>query len=310
MERKILIALDGATHSGFALKYALAASKLIEELHYVLVWAHPKISEIMMAEAKTDFKVRREVERLVDKQRAAAKALLDEGRGALLRGGVAEARITTRALAYGQGIAQDLIAYAEKGRLDAIVAGRRGISGLQAFFMGSVSSNLVQQSMEIPVWVVGGKVTPRRILVAVDGRENALRALDHVAFMLGPPKEVRLTLVHMRPRLRDYCEIEIGDVDPETEARMVARDPVGCVANFYPKVQAKLKTFGFDPDHVTFKALDTLTSVAGGIVKEAEKGDYDTIVLGRRGGEARGFTGRVSHHVLNSVDDRAIWIVP
>jgi nucleotide-binding universal stress UspA family protein len=310
MEKKILIALDDATHSRFALKYALAAAELIDELHYVLVWAHPKISEIMMAEAKTDFKVRREVERLVRKQRAAAEALLQEGRETLLRGGVAEARITTKALAYGQGIAQDLIAFAENGRLDAIVAGRRGISGLQAFFMGSVSSNLVQHSMEIPLWVVGGKVAPHNILVAVDGRENALRALDHLAFMLGPPKEARLTLLHMRPRLRDYCEIDIDAVDPEVEARIVATDPLGCVADFFPKVQAKLAAFGFDPERLAFKTLDTLTSVAGGIVKEVQKGDYDTIVLGRSGSDSKGFTGRVCHHVLNSVTDRAIWVVP
>jgi hypothetical protein len=82
------------------------------------------------------------------------------------------------------------------------------------------------------------------------------------------------------------------------------------VADFFPNVQAKLKEFGFEPERVAFKPLDTLTSVAGGIVKEVQKGDYDTIVLGRRGGGAQAFTGRVCHHVLNAVADRAIWIVP
>ncbi|MDJ0782262.1 MAG: universal stress protein [Desulfosarcinaceae bacterium] len=310
MQKKILIALDDSTHSRYALKYGLAAAKVVDDLHFVLVWAHPEISPIMMEEARTDVKVRREVERLSRKQQDAAKALLQEGQDTLMRGGVAEANIQTTALAYGRGIAQDLIGYAERQRLDAIVAGRRGISGLQAFFMGSVSNNLVQQSMEIPVWVVGGKVTPANLLVAVDGRENALRALDHVAFMLGPPKDIRLTLVHMRPRLRDYCEIDYEAASQEAEAKIVETDPLGCVDAFFPKVQEKLREFGFDPDRATFKPLDTLTTVAGGIVKEAQSGDYDTVILGRRGADSQGFTGRVSHHVLNALAEKAVWIVP
>lgn len=310
MEKKILIALDDSTHSRFALKYALAASELIDALHYVLIYAHPKISEIMAEEAKTNHKVRRELEHLVRKQREIADALLEDGRATLVRGGIDKARITTSALAYGQGIAKDLILYAEKHRLDAIVAGRRGISSLQSFFMGSVSNNLILQSMEIPVWVVGAKVTPKNILIAVDGRENALRALDHVAFILGPPKDLNLTLLHMRPRLRDYCEIDIDAASAEAETRIIQTDASGCVEAFYPKVEAKLKAFGFDMDRVAFKKLDTLTTIAGGIVKEAQKGDFDTIVLGRRGADSQGFTGRVSHHVLNSLTDKAVWIIP
>ncbi|MEJ2639870.1 MAG: universal stress protein [Desulfosarcinaceae bacterium] len=310
MQKKILIALDDSTHSRFALKYALAAAEVIDDLHYVLVWAHPAISAIMVEEAKTDVKVRREVERLSRKQREAADNLLQQGRDTLLQGGIAAERIDTRALAYGQGIAQDLLAYAQKQRLDAIVAGRRGISGLQSFFMGSVSNNLVQQSLEIPVWVIGGKVAPRNVLVAVDGRENALRALDHAAFMLGPPREARLTLLHMRPRLRDFCEIDIEAISTAAETQIVKTGRLGCVDDFFPLVQAKLGEFGFAPDQVRFETRDTLTTVAGGIVKEVKKGGYDTIVLGRRGGPSQAFTGRVSHHVLNALADKAVWIVP
>ena len=78
----------------------------------------------------------------------------------------------------------------------------------------------------------------------------------------------------------------------------------------YREVQAKLGEFGFAPDQVRFETRDTLTTVAGGIVKEVKKGGYDTIVLGRRGGQPQAFTGRVSHHVLNELADKAVWIVP
>jgi hypothetical protein len=160
------------------------------------------------------------------------------------------------------------------------------------------------------VWVIGGKVAPRNVLVAVDGRENALRALDHAAFMLGPPREARLTLLHMRPRLRDFCEIDIEAISTAAETQIVKTGRLGCVDDFFPLVQAKLGEFGFAPDQVRFETRDTLTTVAGGIVKEVKKGGYDTIVLGRRGGQAQSFTGRVSHHVLNELTDKAVWIVP
>jgi hypothetical protein len=114
----------------------------------------------------------------------------------------------------------------------------------------------------------------------------------------------------MRPRLRDYCEIDIEAESLEAESRIVERGPLGCVDDFFPRIQDKLREFGFDPRQVTLKPQDTLTTVAGGIVKEAQRGGYDTVVLGRRGAASKGFTGRVSHHVLNALTEMAVWIVP
>jgi hypothetical protein len=48
----------------------------------------------------------------------------------------------------------------------------------------------------------------KKILLAVDGSESALRAVDHMAFMLSGNPEVRFCFFHVTPRLKDCCEID------------------------------------------------------------------------------------------------------
>ena len=57
--------------------------------------------------------------------------------------------------------------------------------------------------------------------------------------------------------------------------------------------------------------LDSL-SRSGDIIREARKGAYSTIVMGRRGlSKVKDFLmGRVTSKVLNQAEDFAVWIVP
>jgi len=45
-------------------------------------------------------------------------------------------------------------------------------------------------------------------------------------------------------------------------------------------------------------------------VVEAAAGGFDTVVLGKKGGNGRFFTGSVTHYVLNKISNRALWIIP
>ena len=46
------------------------------------------------------------------------------------------------------------------------------------------------------------------------------------------------------------------------------------------------------------------------IVDEAEKGDFGTVVIGRKGANNSFFTGSVSRHVLINASNCAVWLVP
>lgn len=53
-----------------------------------------------------------------------------------------------------KGIAQDIMKEARDGGYDSIVVGRRGLSGLKEFFMGSVSNKVVHSAGDMAVIVV------------------------------------------------------------------------------------------------------------------------------------------------------------
>lgn len=84
------------------------------------------------------------------------------------------------------GVAKDILEYSVAGSFDAVILGRRGLSGIAEYFAGSVSANIVNNSDFIPIWLVDEKALSKNIMVAVDGSESSLKTgsvsrylLDH-----------------------------------------------------------------------------------------------------------------------------------
>ena len=77
--------------------------------------------------------------------------------------------------------------------------------------MGSVSNQIIQHAHNVPLWLNAGQVTDARVLVAVDGSEASLRAVDHVAYMLGGNPEAVVNFLHVVPTLASYCAIDLAD---------------------------------------------------------------------------------------------------
>ena len=207
MAKKIMIAVDDSRHSKNAVRYIARLSGRIEDLAVVLFTVQPMISQFLVDEARKKVASQKELKAVMEKNAATAMDLLESYRKAMVEQGVDSSRIQLVTHPRKLDIAKDTIEYAQEGRFDALVIGRRGISGLQELFMGSVSSNIAQNSNVIPVWIVGGDITPARFLVAVDGSDYSLRAIDHLAFTMSAA-DVSLTFLHVRPKLKDYCAID------------------------------------------------------------------------------------------------------
>lgn len=88
------------------------------------------------------------------------------------------------------GVAKDILGYSAAGSFDAIIVGRRRISGLQAMITGSVSANIVDNAEVVPVRIIDAKVPSTKRMVAVDGSEISLRAIDHPAFIVGRAPDI------------------------------------------------------------------------------------------------------------------------
>lgn len=310
MQKKILVSVDDSRHSKNALQYASRASAFIPKLHYVLFHVQPMISLFLQDEAAKNMKTKIELEKLLKKNDASARRLLDEFRAEMVRMGVSEDRIEIATRLRKVGLAKDILEYSQENQFDAIVIGRRGLSRLQEMFSGSASANLIEHSQVTPVWLIDGNAAGNKIMVAVDGSEASLRAIDHISFLLSGNTDIRLTLFHVTSKASDYCEVDFGE-EPSAELEEIVRQQdKACFDQFYAHALQTFKKSG-----ISERQLETTTVKGRGntgkvILEAAEKGDYSTLVIGRKGIDKAFFMGSVSRTIINKVADRAVWLVP
>ena len=308
MDKKILLVVDASIHSTHAVTYAVRLSSVLQDVTYTLFYVQPTISQFLLDEATTDLKVRAKLKRVIRKNAEFARALLEKHKTRMVNMGIRETRIETASQQKMIGVSKDILDCAEQGLYDAIVVGRRGLSRIQEAFMGSTAAKLVEHSRVIPVWVVDGDVTSMRIMLAVDGSETSLRAVDHLCFMVDGNEKIKVTLFHVMPMLRDYCDINFEEEEADVR-QIVARGAKRRIENFYAHTRRRFREAGLQENQIELKVIKRAMDVGKTILKHARKGDYGTVVIGRRGSNGAFYMGSVSRHVLNKISGRAVWVV-
>ena len=216
MNKKILLAFENTRPARLALDDAVQMSAMIPDLHFVLLHVQPMISLFLKEEARTSALVRKKMEKISNRNARLAQFLLDEYQNDMIGRGIAPDHIEGVTQGRRLGFAKDIIEFAQQGQYDAIVVGRRGLTGIAKLYSGSVTANILEQSQVIPVWLVDGEAGAGELLVAVDGSEASLRVIDHVSFMMNGDSETRMTLLHVAGNTRNTCDIEMEDA-PDTE---------------------------------------------------------------------------------------------
>jgi len=307
MNRKVLVAVDDSVQCRCCVRYVLTMEDQVPDLHYTLFHVQPQISHYLLDEVRKHPEQKAEVDRVMARNAEKALNLLDELKTFMVQSGARADRIHIVTQPRQQAIAQDIIVYAETGHYDAIVSGRRGISKLQEVFTGSVTANLIEYSKIVPLWIVDGEITSNRILVAIDGSETSLKAVDHLSFMLSGNPHVVITLFHVSPGLGDSCGIdEKADATLTSWLRQGAKR---CIADFTGKAMGILRRNGLSEQQVEFKTVERMMNIGKAIVSEIREGNYGTVVIGRSGIDRSIFVGSVSRYVINKATDCALWIV-
>ena len=238
-----------------------------------------------------------------------AQEFLHEARNLLLRANFSEDDVRVIMQRQQVGIARDIIAEGSRG-YDAVVVGRKGLSKLGDIFLGSVSYKIVQGIENTPVWVIGGDIRSKKMLLAVDGSENSRKALDYAAtFAAANGAKVTLFSVVREFRL-DFLDVSTPR-GAEIETRIVEeleRD----VQSMFTSYKRRLERAGVNSNLILRKYTLQSRTRAGDILNEAREGNYGTIVMGRRGVSKvhEFFLGRVTTKVLHRAADFALWIVP
>jgi nucleotide-binding universal stress UspA family protein len=155
MAQKILIALDDSQNAARAAEYvAKSFTKDSQVTIFSVLPDTAALCEMNSPSLTRHFKEQQaQFCHLEDQKKELIKKAQEKARDALVHEGFKADNIQLKAQTRKKGVARDIINEAENG-YDAVVLGRRGISGIKEFFLGSVSQKVVQGVSNASVLVV------------------------------------------------------------------------------------------------------------------------------------------------------------
>ena len=305
--KMIVVGVDGSENALEALDYLGLMYGAKPSLEIVLLHVLPTLPQILVADANRQTKLR-----LLDVEKKSiqmGEEILKEAKGILLKKGFKKDHIIAVHRKKKIGVARDMCTFAAEKRADSVLISAKGRSKLEAFFSGEVANRMLEYCSVCPVWIVEGSVKSKRVLIAMDSSENALRAVDHAGFMLSGT-DCQVTLFHSKRHLRRFVPREVIEAAPELE-ELWTNKAGEQIAPYMKKAKEMLIEAGIPEAQLKIKVVDGTRDAASDILREARSGDYGTIVLGRKGrsGVKEFFMGSTASKVLQNHTGKAVWIV-
>ena len=153
----------------------------------------------------------------------------------------------------------------------------------------------------------------KKILVAIDDSENAVRAVEFIANSF--TTDNKITLFNVITDTAVLCEMNSPELTPYFKSEqssfcLLEEKKKELVNLVVQKARNILMDAGFDENNIAVKSEVKKSGVARDIVKEAESG-YNVIVMGRRGvsGIKEFILGSVSQKVFNLAKDISVVVV-
>ncbi len=153
----------------------------------------------------------------------------------------------------------------------------------------------------------------KKILVAFDESENAMRAAEFVAKSMKP--DGKITLFGVIPDTAAICNMQSPELTPYFVSQQInfctiedkKRDLIN---EAMKKAKAHLLEAGFRDEDVSVMVHTIEKGVARDIIIEANRG-YDAVVLGRKGlsGLQEFFLGSVAQKVLHGCKEASVLLI-
>ncbi len=312
-KKRILAALDGSRASMDTVSYLahVLPAEGSEVVLFTITTPTPESFWDIQEEPNQDL-----TDLWVKQKRKHLDTFMEQARANFINEGFDENNILVKIENRTTGIARDIIRESEKG-YDAVVIGRVGMNPITRVVIGSVANKLVEHIMEIPVCIVGKNVRNRKILVALDASEGAMRCVKYAGQMFGTGN-AEFLLFHV---IRDY-DFKLSDSkgknEPDIEESRwlkITQSELKKAADMMKSVMDRaiqeLQSMGISRNRITTKILTGMATRGGSIVAQAILAGYGTIVIGRRGlskvGEFN--MGRVCYKVVQLGNEVAVWVV-
>lgn len=309
LTKMIVVPVDGSKNSLKSLDYLNLVFGTEHNLKINLFYVLPTLPATLAEGRGMNGKSKQLLSSVDQKHMQMAERTLAEAKEVLLSKGFRTENIETTYRKKEIGVARDICNWADKKRADSLLITTQGRSWLEAFLMGEVASKVLEYCTVCPVWLLEGSVKSKHVLVAIDSSDNALRAVDHVGFVLSGT-DSRVKLFHSKRDLRRFVP------------NAVLKDAAGLeelwkhkagqeIAPSIKKAHEMLIQAGLSEDQVSTKVIDGSRRPAADILEEAKGGGYGTIVVGRRGtsGVKEYSMGSVAGKVIRAGSGFAVWVV-
>lgn len=155
MGQKILVAFDDSENAMRAVEFI--ATSFTKEQEITLFSVLPDTAAIcdMNSPSLTPYFISKQTEFCVleDQKKELVNEALQKAKELLLKAGFEKKNITIKVETRKKGVVRDIINEANSG-YDTIVLGRRGLSGIKDFILGSVSQKVLHLAKDISVILV------------------------------------------------------------------------------------------------------------------------------------------------------------
>ncbi len=200
--------------------------------------------------------------------------------------------IITKTFVERYGKVKDILTEGARGLYDAIVLGRRASYALQWMFErpGDETAQAVirDSGCSTPLWICPEPETDRKnVLLCLDGSDNALRAVDHVGYILADQPQQHITLLHVTGGSRDSATI-------------------------FRQAEDVLQRHAISNDRISKHTTRGLT-IAGAILSEIDKDKYAVVALGLRGertGKGLPIAGGTTAKLISKIEKVSLWCCP
>lgn len=156
-----------------------------------------------------------------------------------------------------------------------------------------------------------------KMLIALDNSEYAKKVVNYVASAVKPTANINITLFSVLPTMSSTLGTMEKDLqqplfsEKVIELKSMVDEGKKKTESMIEECRTILRNAGFSDDDVKTKMQDKNDGIARDIIAEIRAGEYDTIVVGRRGlSAAASFVlGSVSNKIVQNIKNRTVWIV-
>lgn len=158
----------------------------------------------------------------------------------------------------------------------------------------------------------------RKILVAVDGSEGSLRALDHVAKQFAGVRDLQITLFHVLlgepPQFWDDGHL-LTEEERKARRAVIEKWIINQKTRLEPifeKATEILTQGGISRDQISTKfTSESIDVIPQCILAEAKSGGYQTLVIGRcgRSRTMHFLLGSIANQVINAAEGLSVYVV-